>query len=115
MLGDIADEHELHHGKRQEGIYFSTFSFAAKCTSGIGNLIAGIALDIIGLSIYKSSVGVPDEVITRFGLVYGLVALIAIAALWVFRPYHLDKKRHDDIMRELQDTVWAKGAKEPQQ
>lgn len=106
MLGDIADEHELNHGKRQEGIYFSTFSFAAKCTTGLGTLIAGIALDLITLSSYKDPGEVPQSVLTNFGLVYGLIALIAIAALWVFRPYHLDKKRHDEIMIELKKTVW---------
>lgn len=107
MLGDIADEHELKHAKRQEGIYFSTFSFAAKCTSGLGNLIAGIALDIITLPLYTKPADVPPSVLTNFGLLYGLIALIAIAALWVFRPYHLDKKRHDEIMVELRETVWA--------
>lgn len=107
MLGDIADEHELKHGKRQEGIYFSTFSFAAKCTSGLGNLIAGIALDIITLPLYTNPEDVPERVLTNFGLLYGLIALIAIAALWVFRPYHLDKKRHDEIMVQLRETVWA--------
>jgi glycoside/pentoside/hexuronide:cation symporter, GPH family len=107
MLGDIADEHELKHGKRQEGIYFSTFSLAAKCTSGLGNLIAGIALDIITLSLYTDPESVPQAVLTRFGLLYGLIALIAILALWVFRPYHLDKKRHEEIIIELQETVWA--------
>lgn len=106
MLADIADEHELRHGKRQEGIYFGSFSFAAKCTSGLGNLIAGIALDLITLSAYKEPGDVPQSVLTNFGLVYGLIALIAIAALWVFRPYHLDKKRHDEIIIQLKKTVW---------
>lgn len=107
MLGDIADEHELKHGKRQEGIYFSTFSLAAKCTSGAGTLIAGVALDIIQFPVNSKPGEVADVVLTRFGLVYGFIALIAIAALWVFKPYHLDKKRHDEIMLELQDKVWA--------
>lgn len=106
MLGDIADEHELRHGKRQEGIYFSTFSLAAKCTSGLGTLLAGVVLDLISLSQYNEPGEVPQSVLINFGLVYAFVALIAIAALWVFRPYHLDKKRHDEIMIELKKTVW---------
>jgi Na+/melibiose symporter-like transporter len=109
MLGDIADEHELKHGKRQEGIYFSTFSFAAKCTSGLGNLIAGVALDVITLSKYTKPGEVPASVLTNFGLLYGLVAFIAIAALLVFRPYHLDKKRHDEIMVGLRAAAEARG------
>lgn len=106
MLVDITDEHELRHGSRQEGIYFGSFSFAAKCTSGLGTLIAGGVLDLISLSQYNEPGEVPQSVLTNFGLVYAFVALIAIAALWVFRPYHLDKKRHDEIMIELKKTVW---------
>lgn len=101
MMADIADEHELNHGERQEGIYFSTFSLAAKCTSAGGTLIAGVALDIIQFPVNSKPGEIAEPILTRFGIVYGFVALIAIAALWVFLPYHLDKKRHDEIMAEL--------------
>lgn len=101
MLGDISDEHELRYAKRSEGIYFSTFSLAGKCTTAVGTIVAGAALDIVTLSKYKVPGEVPDAVLRNFGLVYAVVALIAIVALWVFRPYHLDKKRHDEIMSEL--------------
>ena len=43
----IIDEHEHETGKRQEGIFFAASSFSAKATTGIGNVIAGIALDLI--------------------------------------------------------------------
>lgn len=107
MIADIADEHELREGKRQEGIYFGSFSLAAKCTSGIGNLIAGIALDLIALSTYTDPDAVPQSVLTSFGWLYALVALISIFGLWVIRPYDLNKKRHDEIITELKATVWA--------
>lgn len=101
MMADIADEHEFHHDERQEGIYFSTFSLAAKCTTAGGTLIAGMALDIIRFPTNTKPGEIAESVLTHFGLVYAFVALIAIAALWVFLPYQLDKKRHSEIMEAL--------------
>ena len=50
MMGDVADEHELKHGTRQEGVYFGSYSFSQKCTGALGNFIAGVAIDLIGLN-----------------------------------------------------------------
>ena len=40
-LADIADEHELQTGLRQEGIFYSARTFFSKLTTGFGHLIAG--------------------------------------------------------------------------
>ena len=48
MMADAADEHELLFGARREGLYFSGLGFAAKAASGMGVLVAGMALDLIG-------------------------------------------------------------------
>ncbi|TNE39269.1 MAG: hypothetical protein EP347_04985 [Alphaproteobacteria bacterium] len=106
MIADIADEHELTHGQRQEGIYFGALSFAAKSTSGLGNLIAGVVLDLITLSTFTDPLAVPPVVLTHFGWVYTLIPIISIFSLWAFLPYHLDKKRHDEIIRQLEATRW---------
>ncbi len=47
-LADVADEHELATGRRQEGIFYSARTFFSKLTSGLGHLLAGIAIDVIG-------------------------------------------------------------------
>ncbi|TNE58911.1 MAG: hypothetical protein EP340_03920 [Alphaproteobacteria bacterium] len=106
MIADIADEHELTHGHRQEGIYFGALSFAAKSTSGLGNLIAGVVLDLITLSTFTDPLTVPADVLIHFGWVYTLIPIISIFSLWAFLPYHLDKKRHDEIIRQLEATHW---------
>lgn len=36
-------------GARQEGVYFAASNFAGKCSGAIGPLVAGIAIDIVGL------------------------------------------------------------------
>ncbi len=101
MMGDIADEHELKHGKRQEGIYFGSYNFSAKCTSAFGNLIAGFALDIIQFPVNSTPGTIPEGVLFDFGLIYGVIVFMLIFSTWVFWPYSLDKKRHDEIVEAL--------------
>jgi len=37
-MADIVDEYEMIAGQRDEGLFFSTMSFAYKCTVGLGYL-----------------------------------------------------------------------------
>ena len=46
-LADIADEHELNTGIRQEGVFYAARAFFSKTSNGIGHVIAGVALDFI--------------------------------------------------------------------
>ncbi len=67
-IGDVADEHELVSGKRQEGIFYAVRTFFAKVSNGLGHLLAGIAVDVIGFPA-KAVVGeVPAQVIYELGL-----------------------------------------------
>lgn len=102
MVADIVDEHEYNTGKRQEGIFFAASSFSAKATSGIGNVIAGLALDIIdwprGSSV-QSAADVPAETLVNLGIVYGpLVAAFGFVSVWCFTHYHLTRERHEEIL-----------------
>ena len=106
MIGDITDEHELETGRRQEGIFFGVVAFSGKAASGAGNLIAGIALDVIawpaGLAAEGAAASVPAETIRNLGIVYGpLVAVFAILAPLAYRGYRLDRARHHEILMAL--------------
>jgi Na+/melibiose symporter-like transporter len=101
MMGDVADEHELKHGTRQEGVYFGSYSFSQKCTGALGNFMAGVAIDLIGLNPLSKVGEVPQNVLTHFGASYGLIALLIAAAIWVFLPYSLNSKRHAQVLVEL--------------
>ena len=101
MMGDVADEHELKHGTRQEGVYFGAYSFSSKCTGALGNMIAGVAVDLIGLNPASTPGRVPAQVLSHFGISYGLIALLIIAAIWVFLPYSLNSVRHAQVLDEL--------------
>jgi len=101
MMGDIADEHELAHGIRQEGIFFGSFNFSTKCTSALGNLFAGFALDIISFPVNSTPGNVAEEVLWRFGLIYIVVVFVIVISTWAFWAYNLDKKRHAEVLVAL--------------
>lgn len=102
MMGDIADEHEITHYKRQEGVYFGSHNFAMKCTTALGNLMAGFALDIINFPVNSKPGTVPEDVLVRFGLVYVVIVVMIVFALWMFWPYAMNKTRHAEIQAELE-------------
>lgn len=107
MIADIADENDLKTGRRQEGIFFAASSFSAKCASGMGNIIAGFALDLIswprGPQI-KSAADVPVEALESLGLLYGpIVAGFGVVSAWCYTNYRLTRERHAEILVELDE------------
>jgi len=104
MLADIADEHALTTGKREEGIFFGASSFASKCSDGLGTLVAGVALDLMrfptGTDI--ASGDVHPDMLWRLGVLYGPLMLVFIgAALWCCNHYALDREKHQEILEKL--------------
>ena len=105
MIADIVDEHELKTGRRQEGVFFASVSFSGKFTTGIGNVVGGIALDLIswprGAGI-QTAADVPPETVAWLGLIYGpIVAGFAVVCLWCYSKYQLDRHRHAEIVLAL--------------
>lgn len=107
MLADTADEHEYLFGVRREGLFFSGLTLAYKAASGLGGLIAGIALDAIrfptALASQAAALAIPTEVTAKLGLIAGPLpaAFSAIAPLFLF-GYHLTRKKHAQIIAELE-------------
>lgn len=104
MIADVADEHELQTGRRQEGIFYGALSFSAKATSGLGKFIAGIALDLIswpkGQNILPADV--PAEKIWWLAMTFGpIVCGFAVVSVWCVTKYAIDKNRHNQILAEL--------------
>lgn len=114
MMADIADQHELETDRRQEGIFFGAISFSAKGTSGLGNLVAGIGLDVIawprGADV-RSAADVAPETIVHLGILYGpLVAAFAVVAVWCLSHYDLTRERHAEIQRVLAERRRTRAA-----
>lgn len=102
-LADVADEHELNTGRRQEGIFYAARTFFAKVTNGIGHLVAGIALDFyIFLPSGARPGEVPEDVLFRLGVVDGPFAMIfGLIAAVIYGGYRIDRTYHEKITDKL--------------
>jgi len=103
-LADVCDEHELLTGYRQEGIFYSARSFFAKTSSGIGHVIAGIALDIINFPRGDINAEVTESMLFNLGLLDGPFAMIwgLIAAIF-YSGYKITNKYHKEIREKLNE------------
>jgi Na+/melibiose symporter-like transporter len=94
-LADVADEHQLETGRRQEGVFYAARTFFGKLTSSMGHLLAGIAIDLIGFTPGARQGEVDPTVVFRLGLLDGPVAAIpAVVAIGFYSAYRIDKQRH---------------------
>lgn len=102
-LADIADEHELNTGRRQEGVFYSARTFFAKVTNGIGHLVAGVALDFyIHLPPGAQPGQVQEDVLFRLGVVDGPFAMIfGLIAAFVYSGYRIDRSYHQRVKEKL--------------
>ncbi len=105
MMADAADEHEHLFGRRREGLYFAGLGFANKAATGLGVLLAGVALDLIR---FPKDIGhtvgalLPHAVQVRLVLVWGPVAaVVAVASMVIFASYGITRKRHAEIALAL--------------
>ena len=105
LVADIADEHELETGNRQEGIFFAASSFSAKATAGLGSIGAGLALELIswpaGADV-KTAANVPPETLVNLGIVYGpLIASFAVVSIWFYWQLQISREKHAAVLAEL--------------
>jgi Na+/melibiose symporter-like transporter len=102
-LADVADDHELNTGRRQEGIFFSARTFVGKATGAFGLLLGGIAIDVIGWPTgVRSADQVDPETIFSLGLIEGpLAAIPSLFAIFFYAKYKITKQRHQEIRDQL--------------
>lgn len=102
MMADVADEDALRFGRRREGIFFGAASFSAKASFGVGSLLAGLAVDAVGLVQGADPAGVGTRVVHGLGYTYALsVLLLCGLSLAFFSRYRLDRARHAEIQSAL--------------
>ena len=102
MMADVVDEFELKTGNRQEGLFFSTMSFAHKMTTGVGTFIAGLLLAWIEFPKQTSVEDVPQSAIDGLGLVGGPIVLsLFVLSIFFITSYPLTKARFLEIRAGL--------------
>lgn len=102
MMADIADEHELKTGLRQEGIFFGALTLAGKSASGLGHGVAGLAIDLIAFPHQATPGSVAADKLTALGILYGPgIAFLAVIALLFMAGYALNSEKHAAIMARL--------------
>lgn len=108
MMADLTDEHEYDTGRRQEGIFFGAVAFSGKASSGLGHLIAGVALDLIGFPVNAERGSVPPEIVRHLGMIYGpATILVLIVGTAYFARYQLSAVRLGEIQKVLEQRRTA--------
>ena len=96
MLADIVEHSQMSTGRREEGLFFASRTFAAKATSGIGAFIAGIALDLIAFPRGAAPGTVPAETVWELGFIYGpMLMVFYLLALASIGFYRITRTGHD--------------------
>jgi Na+/melibiose symporter-like transporter len=101
-LADVADEHELNTGRRQEGVFYAARTFFQKMSSGFGHVIAGVALDLIQFPHGARPGEVAHEIVVKLGILAGPVAALpALLSIGFYAAYRIDRNKHIEIRRQL--------------
>ena len=113
MMADAADEHDFLFGTRREGLYFAGLGFAGKAATGLGALMAGWALDVIRFPKMAAAGGVANHLTPTAlnNLVWAAgpaAAAVSVMATAVFSLYHIDRRRHAEIVEALRARKLAR-------
>ncbi len=110
IIADVADEQELLSGRRQEGVFYSARTFFGKATSGLGHLVAGIAIDVIGFPVGAEPGSIEPDKIFQLGLIEGPLSVIpALCAIIFYMRFNLTRARHGEIQALLTERAASKG------
>lgn len=108
MMADAADQHEYLFGARREAMFLSGITFSVKSASGLGTLIAGIALDAIHFPADIGSRGAHPHLalatVHGLGWVAGpLPAVLAASSALTMLTYKLNRGKYLAIKQALSE------------
>jgi Na+/melibiose symporter-like transporter len=107
MLADIADQHELETGQRQEGIFYAARQFFSKASNGLAHVLGSLALDLfVRLPIGVTAGEVAPDVLWRMGLTAGPLAAIGCTlSIFCYGRYRMSRADHGRIRERLADRA----------
>ncbi len=95
-LADIADQNELKHGIRQEGMLYSTRAFAAKMDQAIGAALAGFVITFIHFPAKAKPGEIPADVMHNLALWDGVLAAIpGLIAMIFYAKYNINRASYE--------------------
>jgi glycoside/pentoside/hexuronide:cation symporter, GPH family len=108
MMADAADHHEYLFGVRREAMFLSGVTFSVKSASGLGSLIAGIALDAIHFPADIASQGLSPHLaiatVHGLGWISGpLPATLTALCVLPLLIYSLDQEKYRIIKQALSE------------
>jgi Na+/melibiose symporter-like transporter len=110
MMAVLVDEHEYDTGRRQEGIFFGAIAFSGKASSGLGHLIAGVAIDLIAFPEKAVPGQVAPQIVQHLGILYGPgIFGLGMLAFYFLVRYSLTRERVAEIQRTLAERRDAAG------
>ena len=105
MLGDISDEVELDTKLGQQGLMYASSSLIGKLNTGLGILMAGLALEFIDFPQGTQVTPTADNIF-NLAMVQGpLVAILMIIPFAIFSMYKIDRFKHQEIITKLENRT----------
>jgi|AntAceMinimDraft_11_1070367.scaffolds.fasta_scaffold01388_7 Na+/melibiose symporter-like transporter len=102
LWADILDEQQLSTGRRQEGVVFAAGSFVGKATTGAGSLLAGIVIDLSGMTPGLEPGEVSQAVLQSLGwFTLSTIAILAMVAFFFFTRLRLTRADHARVIAQL--------------
>lgn len=102
IMADIADEHELATGRRQEGVFFAATTFALKFVMGFGYMVAGPLLDAVGLKGGVAPGEASDEALLGIGITVGpVMTLLLLVPWWMAMRIDVSRERLQQVQAAL--------------
>jgi len=102
LAADVLDEQELATGQRQEGVVFAASAFVQKATTGAGSLIAGIVIDLSGITPGAAPGSVAQPVLqTLGGFTVAMTAGLAFIAFLFMWQINLTRAQHARVRKAL--------------
>jgi GPH family glycoside/pentoside/hexuronide:cation symporter len=102
MVADIVEASQLQTGRRSEGVFSAGWFFTQKCGTGIGIFLSGLIINLSGFPDKAVPGQVPEAIIDNLFLCYiAAVAILAIAAAFIFRKFPIGRSDHQERLRQL--------------
>jgi GPH family glycoside/pentoside/hexuronide:cation symporter len=109
-LADIADENELKHGVRQEGVLYATRTFFQRVDQALGTALAGWVLSAIAFPTNAKPGEVSNEVLMALAAAFALAAIPGLIAGVFYGMLRVTRVTYEETRAALAGRAEAQAA-----